>query len=62
VQPKARVQARPTGTRAFAGWRGGLSRPLPSALRWPEFVVDPDRERFMLTLNPDGYLRPRAPR
>jgi cephalosporin hydroxylase len=23
----------------------------------PEFVVDPDRERFMLTLNPGGYLR-----
>jgi cephalosporin hydroxylase len=23
----------------------------------PEFVVDPDRERSMLTLNPGGYLR-----
>ena len=23
----------------------------------PEFVVDPDRERFMLTLNPGGYLQ-----
>lgn len=27
---------------------------LPTA---PEFVVDRDRERFMLTLNPRGYLR-----
>ena len=27
---------------------------LPSA---PEFEVDPSRERFMLTLNPGGYLR-----
>jgi cephalosporin hydroxylase len=27
---------------------------LPGA---PEFAADRDRERFMLTLNPRGYLR-----
>lgn len=49
------------GHPVLEGWGAG---PMEAIKAWlpkhPEFEIDKSRERFLLTMNPDGYLRRKA--